>query len=299
VDLTGRECTYENSFARHTNGLQHLFMAARKEIQFAFDTQSSRCAVVGSSGKLQGKGLGREIDNHGYIVRFNNAPTDGFEADVGTHTSLRVMATTAVNGLFVRHKAGNQSTAPLNTPNLGYPSPTFTPWKVHRQQVGGDDSWCPHHSVLLNTRTYHRRELEQTVDCSRPGVYPKKNRTDPHSYEEDFGYHECLIDWFRDACGEYFPTLAVLGDNTSSLVQQTLTPPGKHFMSGLAGIAVAALLCKSGIDIYSFDTGTEPKSTKYHYYDNKEPRMDLDDPFESQKMLLDLAGREGECLTIR
>lgn len=35
----------------------------------------SSCAVVGNSGVLTGKGLGKEIDNHTSVIRFNDAPT--------------------------------------------------------------------------------------------------------------------------------------------------------------------------------------------------------------------------------
>ena len=105
------------------------------------------------------------------------------------------------------------------------------------------------------------------------------------------------VDWFRQACGEYIPSLTLLSDNATSLVEKTLTPRGKHFMSGLAGIVVAALMCNSGLDIYGFDTGREPAATFYHYYDpDASPRMDLDDPSESRRMLLRLAARERQQL---
>eukprot|EP00193_Tetraselmis_chui_P012688 CAMPEP_0177787782 /NCGR_PEP_ID=MMETSP0491_2-20121128/21711_1 /TAXON_ID=63592 /ORGANISM="Tetraselmis chuii, Strain PLY429" /LENGTH=489 /DNA_ID=CAMNT_0019309225 /DNA_START=247 /DNA_END=1716 /DNA_ORIENTATION=- len=50
----------------------------------------SRCAVVGSSGVLSKSKLGEEIDNHTAVIRFNNAPTKKFSADVGAKTTLRV-----------------------------------------------------------------------------------------------------------------------------------------------------------------------------------------------------------------
>jgi len=51
------------------------------------------CAVVGSSGVLVGSGLGREIDRHAAVWRFNGAPSHGgFADDVGRVTTVRVCA---------------------------------------------------------------------------------------------------------------------------------------------------------------------------------------------------------------
>jgi len=48
-------------------------------------------AIVGSSGCLKNKSLGKKIDSHKEVVRFNRAPTKGFETDVGTKTTSRVV----------------------------------------------------------------------------------------------------------------------------------------------------------------------------------------------------------------
>ncbi|XP_077166788.1 CMP-N-acetylneuraminate-beta-galactosamide-alpha-2,3-sialyltransferase 2 [Paroedura picta] len=50
-----------------------------------------RCAVVGNSGNLRGSGYGREINGHDFIMRMNQAPTVGFEADVGSRTTHHFM----------------------------------------------------------------------------------------------------------------------------------------------------------------------------------------------------------------
>ncbi|CAL4178203.1 unnamed protein product, partial [Meganyctiphanes norvegica] len=49
------------------------------------------CAVVSSAASLKGSGLGDFIDSHDAIVRFNHAPTKGFEEDVGSRTTLRIV----------------------------------------------------------------------------------------------------------------------------------------------------------------------------------------------------------------
>ncbi|XP_073420444.1 CMP-N-acetylneuraminate-beta-galactosamide-alpha-2,3-sialyltransferase 2 isoform X2 [Dendrobates tinctorius] len=50
-----------------------------------------RCAVVGNSGNLRGSGYGRDIDSHNFIMRMNQAPTLGYEGDVGSRTSHHFM----------------------------------------------------------------------------------------------------------------------------------------------------------------------------------------------------------------
>jgi len=48
------------------------------------------CAVVGSSGAMLSAERGTEIDQHDMVMRFNNAPTAGFQLFVGNKTTHRV-----------------------------------------------------------------------------------------------------------------------------------------------------------------------------------------------------------------
>ena len=52
---------------------------------------SDSVAVVGSSDNLLGNGFGSEIDSFTDVVRFNQAPIDGYEIDVGSKTSMRMI----------------------------------------------------------------------------------------------------------------------------------------------------------------------------------------------------------------
>ena len=47
-------------------------------------------AVVGNGPSEIGKGLGKEIDSHDIVIRFNNYSTEGFEEDYGTKTNIWV-----------------------------------------------------------------------------------------------------------------------------------------------------------------------------------------------------------------
>lgn len=49
------------------------------------------CAIVGNSGILNDSGHGKDIDSHDYVVRFNAAPTEGYEKDVGERTTHRFL----------------------------------------------------------------------------------------------------------------------------------------------------------------------------------------------------------------
>ena len=49
------------------------------------------CAVVGSSGNIENnKNYGKDIDSHDVVIRFNDAPTVGYESVVGAKTTIRI-----------------------------------------------------------------------------------------------------------------------------------------------------------------------------------------------------------------
>ena len=47
-------------------------------------------AIIGSSARLLQDPVGEQIDQYNEVVRFNRAPTDGYEEYVGAKTTLRV-----------------------------------------------------------------------------------------------------------------------------------------------------------------------------------------------------------------
>lgn len=53
--------------------------------------QCDSCAVVSSSGQLVNSSAGKFIDSYPCVIRMNSAPTSGFEKDVGSRTTARVM----------------------------------------------------------------------------------------------------------------------------------------------------------------------------------------------------------------
>ncbi|NWI11299.1 SIA7D sialyltransferase, partial [Crypturellus soui] len=55
-----------------------------------------RCALVSSSGQMLGSRLGKDIDGAECVLRMNHAPTHGYEEDVGTRCTLRVVSHSSV-----------------------------------------------------------------------------------------------------------------------------------------------------------------------------------------------------------
>ncbi|XP_069798488.1 alpha-N-acetylgalactosaminide alpha-2,6-sialyltransferase 5 [Narcine bancroftii] len=58
------------------------------------------CALVTSSGHLTGSRRGAEIDHAECVIRMNDAPTRGYQEDVGQRTSLRVVAHSSIQQLL-------------------------------------------------------------------------------------------------------------------------------------------------------------------------------------------------------
>lgn len=63
---------------------------AKKKL-FPSDQSFKSCAVISSAGSLSSSKLGKFIDAHDLVMRFNHAPTKGFEEDVGTKTTIRII----------------------------------------------------------------------------------------------------------------------------------------------------------------------------------------------------------------
>ncbi|XP_030063825.1 alpha-N-acetylgalactosaminide alpha-2,6-sialyltransferase 6 isoform X2 [Microcaecilia unicolor] len=70
----------------------YLPVAGNKSI----NSQCQTCAVVTSSSHLLGTRLGSEIDHSACTIRMNDAPTSGYEVDIGSKTTFRVVAHSSV-----------------------------------------------------------------------------------------------------------------------------------------------------------------------------------------------------------
>ncbi len=104
----------EKSHFQTLNSKTNVFTKEKHLLKdsLTFQRRFGSCAIVSSAGALLDSKLGSfignlpknnfltiskclapssRVDGHDYVVRFNNAPTIGFEIDVGNKTSLRIL----------------------------------------------------------------------------------------------------------------------------------------------------------------------------------------------------------------
>lgn len=78
----------------HIPGLRGYVRIAKEQMYQFLDMHCNHCALVSSSGQMLEAGVGDEIDKSECVIRMNNAPTLGYEKDVGSRTTLRVVSHT-------------------------------------------------------------------------------------------------------------------------------------------------------------------------------------------------------------
>lgn len=109
------------------------------------------CAIVASSGALYGSNLGKFIDSHDLVLRFNNAPTTHFEKDVGKKTTIRVL-----NSQVVTKKEFDFLTSSL------YKNVTLVAWDPSNYSSDLDE-WIRNPEFrLFDNYIEHRKTVEKS-----------------------------------------------------------------------------------------------------------------------------------------
>ena len=126
---------------------------------------SNKTSIVGASGSLKNSNLGDIIDMYDDVIRFNRSPTNGFERDVGSKTTLRVVNDNVLANKDIS-KYGYTNSPPnfvkdLRHSRLLYIGSDYGPW--HKRKVHTHNS----NKVLLYDYT-SISELKAFLNCSFP-----------------------------------------------------------------------------------------------------------------------------------
>ncbi|KAM9585231.1 beta-galactoside alpha-2,6-sialyltransferase 2 [Trichechus inunguis] len=226
------------------------------------------CAVVMSAGSILNSSLGKEIDSHDAVLRFNSAPTHGYEKDVGNKTTMRIINSqilTNPNHHFFDSSLYKDvilvawDPAPYSANlNLWYKKPDynlFTPYIQHRQRNPNQPFYILHPKFIWQLWDIIQENTKEKIQPNPPssgfiGILIMMSMCrEVHVYEyipsirqtELCHYHELYYD---AACtlGAYHPLLyeKLLVQRMNTGVQEDLHQKGKVTLPGLWAVSCPA-----------------------------------------------------------
>lgn len=130
---------------------------------FTLSPQSKVC-LVGNSGLMLTKKWGGEIDNYDVVIRFNHAPTKGFEEYVGTKTTLRLVNGHCFGGLTDPQR--NPTANPNFLPNLPPQDIICKTWNVEEFMKGVFNNINKHNLFFINPQ--FANEVSQYTQGQEP-----------------------------------------------------------------------------------------------------------------------------------
>ncbi|KAG5261624.1 hypothetical protein AALO_G00286500 [Alosa alosa] len=236
----------------------------RRSLEELYGARLNTCAVVASAGSILHSGLGEEIDGHDAVLRFNAAPTEGFENDVGTKTTIRLLNSQIM--AQPRHEF-NTSALYRNVTLLAWdPSPynvdlqrwyeepdsdLFTPYVERRQLNPSEPFYILHPGYIWRLWDLIQGNTIEDIQpnppssgfigimvmmglCETVNVYeyiPSQRQTDQCHYYEDYQDNACTL-------GAYHPLIyeKVLVRRMSRTSERMIKVKGQLTLQGLRKI---------------------------------------------------------------
>ncbi|XP_077771001.1 beta-galactoside alpha-2,6-sialyltransferase 2 isoform X1 [Canis aureus] len=226
------------------------------------------CAVVMSAGAILNSSLGEEIDSHDAVLRFNSAPTRGYEKDVGNKTTVRIINSQILtnpshhfidSSLYKDVILVAWDPAPYSANlNLWYKKPDynlFTPYVQHRQRNPNQPFYILHPKFIWQLWDIIQENTKEKIQPNPPssgfiGILIMMSMcSEVHVYEyipsirqtELCHYHELYYD---AACtlGAYHPLLyeKLLVQRLNTGAQGDLHRKGKVVLPGLRAVRCPA-----------------------------------------------------------
>uniref|UniRef100_A0A8C3H8Q4 Beta-galactoside alpha-2,6-sialyltransferase 2 n=1 Tax=Chrysemys picta bellii TaxID=8478 RepID=A0A8C3H8Q4_CHRPI len=188
------------------------------------------CAVVMSAGAILNSSLGDEIDSHDAVLRFNSAPTRGYEKDVGNKTTMRI-----INSQWYKKPDYN----------------LFTPYVQHRRRNPNQPFYILHPKFIWQLWDIIQENTKEKIQpnppssgfigilimmsmCNEVHVYeyiPSVRQTDLCHYHELYYDAACTL-------GAYHPLLyeKLLVQRMNKGLQDDLYRKGKVILPGFRSV---------------------------------------------------------------